>query len=269
MPPSSPPSSPLTSKEPDRHDIGTQGAQDAATSEARGEGDAQGASPPPNPQEEAGMQMAATPALRRGMPQIGPRSAQGGAARAASTTRLAALYREHHRMAFKAAWRVTGDAQDAEDVLQTVFLRLAREGLPAKLDNPAAYLNRAATNAALDVVRARKRRKVIPLEAPHAADGSERPRHAAEEVAATATDGAPDRDAAHGAAELRARLRTAVAALSPRMAEIFTLRYFEGWGNKEIAAHLDTTESSIGVSLFRARKQVREALAKAEEGGGR
>jgi RNA polymerase sigma-70 factor (ECF subfamily) len=232
--------------------------------ETASEGDAQQAQPAPDQnEEEVGMQMAATPALQRGLTRGGPRSVKRESAVDATTAtaRLAALYREHHRLVFKSAWRVTGDAQDAEDVLQTVFLRMAREGLPTDLDNPAAYLNRAAINAGLDVVRARKRRKIIPLEAPRSEDGPARLRGEAEDVAHTATDGAPDRDAAHAAAELRAKLRTAVGTLSPRVAEIFALRYFEGWGNREIAAQLDTSESSIGVTLFRARKQVAAALA--------
>ena len=47
---------------------------------------------------------------------------------AAGHAQLERLYREHHARVFRAAYRVTGDATDAEDVLQTVFLRLARRG---------------------------------------------------------------------------------------------------------------------------------------------
>ncbi len=200
--------------------------------------------------------MTATPALRRGLLRGG--QARPRRSEAVATDRLAALYRDHHAAALKAAWRITGDAHDAEDVLQTVFLRLAREGVPDGLDNPAAYLNRAAINAALDIVRARKRRNIIPFEVTRDGEGpstTTRERHAP-----PASDGAPDRDAGHGAAELRDRLRIGVAALAPRVGEIFALRYFEGWSNREIATHMGTSESSIGVTLFRARKRLRDTL---------
>jgi RNA polymerase sigma factor (sigma-70 family) len=63
------------------------------------------------------------------------------------------MYEAHHGMVFRTAYRITGNAADAEDVLQTVFLRMVR-GNPA-VENPESYLRRSAVNAALDVVRAR------------------------------------------------------------------------------------------------------------------
>lgn len=162
---------------------------------------------------------------------------------AAAPVDLAALFQAHHGDVYRAAWRVTGDADDADDVVQTVFLRLARRGGGSDaLDNPAGYLRRAAVNAALDLVRGRRRRDDVPLDAAPA-----------DAVASTA---APADDAG-----LRQRLRAAVAALHPRGAEIFALRYFEGYTNRQIAALLDSTESSIGVTLHRARERVREALS--------
>lgn len=169
------------------------------------------------------------------------------AMRSAATVDLAALFQAHHGDVYRAAWRVTGNAEDADDVVQTVFLRLARRDVADGFDNPAGYLRRAAVNAALDLVRARRRRDAVPLED-------------------SAPDPAPTAPAAIDASMLRQRLRQAVAALHPRGAEIFTLRYFEGYSNRQIAALLDSTESSIGVTLFRARERVREALEAGPEG---
>ena len=75
------------------------------------------------------------------------------------------VYRDHASRVLSAAYRVTGSSQDAEDVLQTVFMRLVRRDGGAHLDeNPAAYLHRAAVNAALDLIRSRKSARATPLE---------------------------------------------------------------------------------------------------------
>ena len=67
------------------------------------------------------------------------------------------MYRDHHAMVFRTAYRVTGNAADAEDVLQTVFLRMVRRDDAADaIERPENYLRRAAVHAALDLVRARR-----------------------------------------------------------------------------------------------------------------
>jgi DNA-directed RNA polymerase specialized sigma24 family protein len=47
---------------------------------------------------------------------------------------LERIFREHHGLVFRAAYRVTGNADDAEDVLQTVFLRMMKRGALARLN---------------------------------------------------------------------------------------------------------------------------------------
>ncbi|MGH9944842.1 MAG: RNA polymerase sigma factor, partial [Pyrinomonadaceae bacterium] len=49
---------------------------------------------------------------------------------AAPPSELERLYREHHGQIFRTAYHITGSPSDAEDVLQTVFLRLARSAEP-------------------------------------------------------------------------------------------------------------------------------------------
>src|SRR5262245_39981780 len=71
------------------------------------------------------------------------------------------LFREHYQLIYRTALRVTGSSEDAEDVLQTIFLRLLRrEYAPDLKTNPKAYLYRAAVNLSLDTVRARQRQIV-------------------------------------------------------------------------------------------------------------
>src|SRR3989442_4701249 len=80
-------------------------------------------------------------------------------------TNLEMLFREHHDRVFRTAHRVTGSAADAEDVLQTVFLRVARgQESIGSAENPQAYFARAAINASLDLLRSRKRTRAASFD---------------------------------------------------------------------------------------------------------
>ena len=59
------------------------------------------------------------------------------------------LFREHYPLVYRSAFSVVFNAEDAEDAVQTVFLRILRNGLPAGVKNPKGYLYRAAVNEAL------------------------------------------------------------------------------------------------------------------------
>ena len=154
------------------------------------------------------------------------------------------IFREHHSTVFRAAYRVTGNSSDAEDVLQTVFMRLLRRRPDAEtVGNMESYLRRAAVNAALDLVRSRQAAPQVPLE----------------DVAPLLPENAslaPDR--LHRSTEIRHWLRQAVARLSPRAAEVFALRFFEGRDNPEIAQALGTTPATVAVTLSRTRDRIQE-----------
>ncbi len=168
------------------------------------------------------------------------------ASQAVEPAELEQVFLEHHGRVYQAAYRITGNTGDAEDVLQTVFLRLARQGCAAsQVANMQAYLHRAAVNAALDLVRLRRDSRSVPVElaAPRLADD---PRMQ------------PERR--EQSRELRDFVRRAVSRLSPRAAEIFALRYFEGYDNKEIAAMLDVSQTDVAVSLHRSRARLQEDI---------
>ena len=155
---------------------------------------------------------------------------------------LGNVFREYHQTVFRAAYRVTGNAGDAEDAMQSVFLRLLRRGPQAEaVGNMDSYLRRAAVNAALDLIRSRQAAPQVPLEdvAPHLRDNPSL---------------SPDR--VQSSAEIRRWLREAVARLNPRAAEMFALRYFEGQDNTAIAENLGTTAATVAVTLSRARDQI-------------
>ncbi|NOT62339.1 MAG: sigma-70 family RNA polymerase sigma factor [Acidobacteria bacterium] len=162
----------------------------------------------------------------------------------APKTPLESLFREHYDRVYRAAYRVTGSATDAEDVLQTVFLRLARQGGELNLEpHPASYLHRAAVNASLDLLRQRGRAASVPLE---------------DAALVSATD---DPARTHHDRELQRAMREAVAQLNDNQAQMFALKYFEGYDNQQIAELLGTSPMVVGVLLHRARARVKKALA--------
>lgn len=147
-------------------------------------------------------------------------------------------FQAHHGLIFRTAYRITGNAADAEDVLQTVFLRLLRRPKQAEaVENEESYLRRAAINAALDIVRSRTDDRSLELmDVPSSIAGAE-------------------------GRELRQALRLALGKLNPRSAQIFALRFFEGFDNKEIARMLGISQVLVAVLVHRTRQQLRKELA--------
>jgi len=175
----------------------------------------------------------------------------------AAAAALENLFRQHHQRVFRTAYRVTGSAADAEDVLQTVFLRVARghEGA-AVVDNTEAYFSRAAVNASLDLVRSRKRSKAVAL------DDLEGEASVASFVVSK------NPEAHHEDRELRNLIREAVAKLGDTAGQMFALRYFEGYGNAEIARMMNTSALVVGVTLHRARARLRKEIGRYVKAGG-
>ncbi len=85
-----------------------------------------------------------------------------------AVTKLEEIFRAHQVCVLKAAYRVTGSMADAEDVSQSVFLRLARGTFDSgRISNMESYLRRSAVNAALDLIRSRGDRETVPVETAH------------------------------------------------------------------------------------------------------
>ena len=147
-------------------------------------------------------------------------------------------FRAHHRLVFRTAYRITGNAADAEDVLQTVFLRLFRRtDLSSSLQSEESYLRRASINASLDVLRSREANRTVELvDALHPCTSGD-------------------------TVDLRRALRDAIGKLDPRSAEIFTLRFFEGFSNPQIAKMMGISQVLVAVIVHRTRRQLRKELA--------
>lgn len=159
---------------------------------------------------------------------------------------LEELFREHHEQIFRTAHRITGSAADAEDVLQTVFLRLVRNRETQDLSfNPRSYLLRAAINAALDLMRSRSRARSVAIEDVEA------------ELVGNPSSNPESQQADR---ELRKLIQQAVARLGTTAAEMFVLRYFEGYDNHEIAEMTGSSQVMVGVVLHRARTRLRKEI---------
>lgn len=156
-------------------------------------------------------------------------------------------FREHAQMIYRTAYGVTRTPQDAEDVVQTLFLALLRRGFPDGLkENPKAYLYRAAVNLSLNAVRVRNRH--VPI-----AD--------AESLSASTTEDTPQT----GAATQRL-LAKAIAQLNPRAVGMLILRYEHGYSDAEIAKLLGKSRGAVALTLFRARARLKNLLRHAHAG---
>ena len=161
---------------------------------------------------------------------------------------LERAFKAHHNRVFQVAYRVTGNSSDAEDVLQNIFIRLMkRSTLPSRSDELGSYLHRAAVNASIDLLRSRKPSRRIPLE---------------DIAVRLAEDDESSPETEQRGKELADWLRSAVSRLSPQAAEIFSLRYLEGYKNLEIAEMVQTSPGVVAVVLHRARQRLREELEK-------
>jgi RNA polymerase sigma-70 factor (ECF subfamily) len=169
--------------------------------------------------------------------------------RDAAADTVEGLFNQHNQRVFRTAYRVTGSPADAEDVLQTVFLRIARgQEAAAAAENTEAYLSRAAVNASLDLLRSRKRSRAVAI------DDLE----AEASVASFVVSKNPE--ARQEDRELRKLIREAVAKLGDTAGQMFALRYFEGYGNAEIAQMMNTSALVVGVTLHRARARLRKEI---------
>ena len=140
---------------------------------------------------------------------------------------------------YRAALRVTGNTADAEDVLQSVFLRMIDNRVT--LDpawEPEPYLRRAATNASIDLLRRKNW------------------------LAETAIDESRDYGAREHSALLKERLRRALAKLPLEDAELFVLCYLEGYSYDELAEQYQVERGTIGSRLHRIRSVLQKHLSK-------
>jgi RNA polymerase sigma-70 factor (ECF subfamily) len=151
------------------------------------------------------------------------------------------LVHDTHRSVYSLVYRIVGNADDAADVTQDVYLRVWRGMRTFRGDaNFSTWLYRVAANAALTYVK-RRARGGVPVDP-------------AEVPEVPTPDGAEDR----ADAEL---LEQALAKLSPQARAVVVLKDVYGWSCEEIGKQMGTTEGAVKVRLFRARQRLADELA--------
>jgi RNA polymerase sigma-70 factor (ECF subfamily) len=160
------------------------------------------------------------------------------------------LVERHSRPVFRLAYRLTGNQQDAEDVVQETFLRAF--GRLKRFEARASFgtwVHRIAVNCAMDVLRQRPRTRLMASlddASVGAADAQDQ-----------GTVG-PERWAE--SAEIRRSLNRALDGLTPAERAAFVLRHFEGRSLDEIGRELGLKTSATKHSIFRAVQKMRRAL---------
>src|SRR5882724_12342781 len=168
------------------------------------------------------------------------------------------LVERHSRSIFRVVYRMTGNQQDAEEIVQETFLRayksLERFELRA---NFSTWLYRIAVNRTLDFLNARKTQMQTQtkdtyqiVESPDGEEGNQ--------VQLPAPGPGPERLLL--SAEMKHKIAGAMGMLSPAERVAFTMRHMEGRSIEEISKALDLRASAAKNSVFRAVQKLRQQL---------
>jgi RNA polymerase sigma-70 factor (ECF subfamily) len=163
---------------------------------------------------------------------------------------LEQLFRDNYQMLYRTAYSILDNREDAEDVPQTIFLKLLRIGVSPDLrKNAKGYLYRAVVNQSLSILRSRKRRPVT--------SSGERLETL---VGAAEIDKHLCGDQIIRQEDRHRRLSEAIAELAPQTAHILLLRYVHNFSDAEIATLLNTSRGAIAVRLYRSRARLKKLM---------
>ena len=164
---------------------------------------------------------------------------------------ITALVREYSTTLYRVAYSVTRNAGEAEDVVQETFLRVLRhQHKLAELREPRVWLVRIVWNLVLDRKRRSKTR-------PETQD--------IEELVRILPSGEMSADDALIEAQKHARILELIDKLPAKEREVLLLSAVEELPTAQIAAVLNTTESTIRSRIFRARRAL-AAMLEQEKG---
>jgi RNA polymerase sigma-70 factor, ECF subfamily len=162
---------------------------------------------------------------------------------------LGTVFRAQQRTLFGLAYRLTGSAEDAEDVVQEAFVRLVAEPPDAPFDELGRWLARVTTNLGIDALRRRRRRAYAGPWLPSPVETAD-----ADPLERLASE-SPDPERRYGLAESATyAFLLALEALSPRQRAALLLRDVLGHSAREAADVLGASEQNVRVLHLRARR---------------
>lgn len=166
------------------------------------------------------------------------------------------LVDRHSRYVFRLAYRLTGNQQDAEEVVQEAFLRAYQklEQFEARA-NFGTWVYRIASNYAIDRMRQR-RKEEARMEAPAARQEDGDNRDPLDLIA----DSSPTPERLTQSVELKKRMQQALSELTEAERTAFIMRHWEGCGIEEISAALKTSSSATKNTVFRSVQKLRKLL---------
>ena len=169
--------------------------------------------------------------------------------RAGDAAAFETLVGRYMRRAFAVAYRLMGQKEDAEDLVQEAFMAVLQRIGTFEAGRPfAPWFFRILVNRGLNARKARSLRAVDQIPDGTAAHGP-----------------TPEREAER--TELRERLRRAMDALPERQRVIVELFELEGFAGPEIAEILEISDGTVRWHLHEARKTLKKALAPYERSG--
>lgn len=163
------------------------------------------------------------------------------------------LVERHTRSIYGVAYRMTGNEQDAEEILQETFLRAYKSLRSFELRSSfSTWLYRIAVNRCLDFLKAKKMTDAYQISEEPGGEENER------EIQVAASNPGPDRLLL--SAEARQKIGEAISLLTPAERVAFTMRHMEGKSIEEISKTLNVRASAAKNSIFRAVQKIRKEL---------
>ena len=163
------------------------------------------------------------------------------------------LVGRHTRSIYSVAYRMTGNQQDAEEIVQETFLRAYKSLERFELRSSfSTWLYRIAVNRSLDFLKARKMDDSYQISDNPPGEDDEKT------VQLPVTSPGPDRLLL--SAEAKNKIAQAMALLSPSERVAFTMRHMEGKSIEEISQSLNIKTSAAKNSVFRAVQKLRQQL---------
>ncbi|MBI5244438.1 MAG: sigma-70 family RNA polymerase sigma factor [Elusimicrobia bacterium] len=164
------------------------------------------------------------------------------------------LVNRYSAMVYNLALRLTGDRADAEDLTQEALLK-AVNGLPGFRGDadPGTWVYRITVNAWKNLLRAKAKWRFLRF---FSADDPK----AVDSEPADCPEAAPGPEALAQAQDLRRRVESALAELTPEERAVLVLRELDGRSYAEIAESLDVPLGTVKSRLVRARTLLAQKL---------